>query len=105
MAPDRGLVKPDLTFFIDANADTIKSRANYGEERYEKVEFQKKVAEAYGKFKAQALHDEHWVTVSADGRDIDDIHSEILERFIRYRDEEVSRFDISKMSASLFKDE
>lgn len=39
MAPDRGLVKPDLTFFIDANADTIKSRANYGEERYEKVEF------------------------------------------------------------------
>ena len=52
MAPDRGLVKPDLTFFIDANADTIKSRANYGEERYEKVEFQKKVAEAYGKFKA-----------------------------------------------------
>ena len=51
------------------------------------------------------MHDEHWVTVSADGRDIDDIHSEILERFIRYRDDEVTRFDLSQMSTSLFKDE
>ena len=105
MAPDRGLVKPDLTFFIDANPDTIKSRANYGEERYEKVEFQKKVAEAYGKFKAQFLHDEHWVTVSADGRSIEDIHTEILERFIHYRNEDINRFDLAQMSKSLFKDE
>jgi dTMP kinase len=66
-------VKPDLTFFIDANAETISSRAQYGMERYEKVEFQKKVAEAYGKFKEQATNDEHWVTVKADGRGIEDI--------------------------------
>jgi len=98
-------VKPDLTFFIDANAETISSRANYGEERYEKVEFQRKVSEAYGKFKAQAINDEHWVTVSADGRTIDDIFQEILERYVHYCSDEMSRFDLDSMSNSLFKDE
>ena len=83
------MVKPDLTFFIDANAETVSSRANYGEERYEKVDFQRKVAEAYGKFKAEGTHDDHWVTVNADGRTIDDIFQEVLERFVHYRNEEM----------------
>ena len=36
---DRGLVKPDLVIYIDIDMETIKERAGFGEERYEKTEF------------------------------------------------------------------
>ena len=48
---DRGLVKPDLVFYIDLDMDTIKERSGFGEERYEKTEFQEKVMAQFGKFK------------------------------------------------------
>lgn len=98
-------MKPDLTFFIDANAETISKRANYGEERYEKVDFQRRVADAYAKFKAEATHDDHWVTVSADGKNIDEIFQEILERYVHYSTDEITKFDLDAMSNSLFKEE
>ena len=40
---DRGLIQPDLTFYFDVSMDTIKARSGFGEERYEKVDFQDKV--------------------------------------------------------------
>ena len=95
-------MKPDLTFFIDANAETIQSRSNYGEERYERVEFQKKVSEAYGRFKEESRGDDHWVTVNADGKGINDLHAEILEKVVRYMEDEVEKHDIAKMATSLF---
>ena len=39
MAPDRGLVKPDLTFYIDVASEIIEKRGDFGLERYEKAEF------------------------------------------------------------------
>ena len=78
------MVKPDLTFYIDADPEMIQARANYGEERYEKVEFQKKVSEAYSKFKELSKDDGHWVTVRADRKGVEEIHTEILERFVTY---------------------
>ena len=48
---DRGLVKPDLIFYIDLDLDTIKERSGFGDERYEKTEFQEKVREQFLKFK------------------------------------------------------
>lgn len=99
-------MKPDITFFIDANPDLIKTRSEYGSERYERVEFQKKVSESYGKFKQEAERDEHWVTVDADGKSIDEIHCEVLDRFIKYR-EKVSEGDdgLDKLANSLFVEE
>jgi dTMP kinase len=43
--PDKGLIQPDLVFFIDVNPEETKLRSGYGDERYEKYEFQKKVYE------------------------------------------------------------
>lgn len=40
-SPDKGLPKPDLTLFLSLELDQINSRAEFGEERYEKTEFQK----------------------------------------------------------------
>lgn len=88
--PDIGLVKPDLTFYIDADPEEIQKRSNYGEERYEKVEFQKRVQMAYGKFKELARDDSHWVTVEANNKNVDEIHAEILERFVSYYYESAS---------------
>ena len=45
------------------------------------------------------------MTVSADGRTIDDIFQEVLERYVRYSTDEMSRFDLDSMANSLFKDE
>lgn len=41
--PDKGLPKPDLTLFLTISLEELSSRKGYGEERYEQVEFQKKV--------------------------------------------------------------
>ena len=49
---DRGLVKPDLVFYIDLDMDTIKERSGFGDERYEKTEFQEKVREQFLKFRS-----------------------------------------------------
>ena len=45
------------------------------------------------------------MTVSADGRTIDDIFQEVLERYVSYSTDEMSRFDLDSMANSLFKDE
>jgi hypothetical protein len=66
------------------------------------VEFQKRVSEAYGKFKEMARDDGHWVTVAADGKSIDDLHQEILEKVIQYMNEEVDKHDLASMASSLF---
>ena len=40
---DRGLIKPDLVIYINVSMETIKARSGFGDERYEKVEFQQRV--------------------------------------------------------------
>jgi dTMP kinase len=48
-ASDAGLISPDIVFYMKMAPDQAKSRSEYGEERYEKIDFQKKVAEQYEK--------------------------------------------------------
>ena len=47
LAPEKGLPKPDLVFFVKISPEEAKNRAEYGGERYERIEFQEKVAVAY----------------------------------------------------------
>ena len=51
-APDRGLPKPDLVLFLDVSAEVAKTRGGYGEERYEKEEFQARVRKAFETLRA-----------------------------------------------------
>jgi dTMP kinase len=48
-APDRGLLEPDVVIYLQADPEVLKNRSNYGEEKYERVEFQKKVSQAFEK--------------------------------------------------------
>lgn len=60
--PDVGLPKPDLVCFLDVSEEVASARADFGDERYEKKDFQRKVRVNY-----ETLKDGSWVTVSADG--------------------------------------
>lgn len=40
---DNGLPKPDLVFFMDSQSETLASRQDFGAERYETTDFQKRV--------------------------------------------------------------
>lgn len=42
-SPDKGLPKPDVTLFLTLDMDELSVRKGWGEERYEKQEFQKAV--------------------------------------------------------------
>ncbi|KAJ3090776.1 hypothetical protein HK102_002735 [Quaeritorhiza haematococci] len=54
-SPDVGLLKPDVVVFLDLDPKEAAQRSDYGEERYEKVEFQTKVRENFW-----ALNDGSW---------------------------------------------
>lgn len=73
-AADIGLPAPDIVFFMDMPVERAKQRGGFGEERYEKEEFQRKVRGAFSK-----LMDESWHVIDAD-RDRDVIHAEILAK-------------------------
>jgi len=45
--PDRGLPRPDVAIYLDVSAETASARGGFGEERYEKEEFQMKVREQF----------------------------------------------------------
>ncbi|KAL9963593.1 hypothetical protein ACROYT_G027116 [Oculina patagonica] len=69
--PDRGLPNPDVVFYLDISTEDAQTRGSYGEERYEKVEFQERVAEIY-----KQLKNNDWKVVDA-MKDINEIHKEI----------------------------
>ncbi|XP_055868614.1 thymidylate kinase-like isoform X2 [Biomphalaria glabrata] len=70
-SPDIGLIKPDKVIYLSVNEQIMSERANYGNERYEKIDFQKRVHNIF-----LQLQEPYWQNVSADGS-IDVIHKEI----------------------------
>ncbi|XP_027187895.1 thymidylate kinase isoform X2 [Cicer arietinum] len=72
-APEIGLLAPDLVAYLDISPDKAAERGGYGGERYEKLEFQKKVAEHY-----KVLHDSSWKVVDA-CQPIEDVEKQLQE--------------------------
>ncbi|GLC50878.1 hypothetical protein PLESTB_000442000 [Pleodorina starrii] len=62
----------DLVLHMTMTAEATAARGGYGQERYEKVEFQKKAMEAF-----EALRDERWAVIDASGT-IEDIHQQVV---------------------------
>ncbi|CAH9139824.1 unnamed protein product [Cuscuta epithymum] len=73
MAPDIGLLAPDLVLFLDISPEIAAKRGGYGGERYDQLEFQKKVAQSY-----QVLQDSSWKIVDAN-LPIEDIEIKLRE--------------------------
>ncbi|XP_013199975.1 thymidylate kinase [Amyelois transitella] len=73
-SPDIGLPKPDKVFFLTMPLNIVQTRKEYGNERYEELEFHKKVSEVYMKLK-----DESWDILDA-SRSIEVIQEDLLKR-------------------------
>ena len=70
--PDVGLPAPDKVFYLNVSQELAAQRSGFGEERYEKAEFQTKVGEQFEKFKG----DKFWQVLDA-GREMDELENEI----------------------------
>ncbi|KAG0220311.1 thymidylate kinase-domain-containing protein [Mortierella sp. GBAus27b] len=71
--PDRGLVRPDITFFLDLPTAEAEKRGGFGEERYEKRELQEKVRSVFLQLKGK-----EWVMVDA-RNSVEAMHELILK--------------------------
>lgn len=61
---DKGLPEPDFKFFIDIEPTDVIDRDGYGDEKYETIEFQKKVYDTYKRsiIKSSSVHDDDdWI--------------------------------------------
>ncbi|GLU01528.1 hypothetical protein SLE2022_188340 [Rubroshorea leprosula] len=72
-APEAGLLAPDLVLYLDIPPEKAVERGGYGGERYEKLEFQKKVAQCY-----KDLEDSSWKIVDA-CQPLEDIGKQLQE--------------------------
>ncbi|KAK7324579.1 hypothetical protein VNO77_28253 [Canavalia gladiata] len=72
-APEIGLLAPDLVAYLDISPEKAAERGGYGGERYEKLEFQKKVADCY-----KVLHDASWKVVDA-CQPMEDVEKQLQE--------------------------
>ncbi|KAL6325219.1 hypothetical protein AAG906_023064 [Vitis piasezkii] len=59
-APEMGLLAPDLVVYLNIPPEKAAERGGYGGERYEQLEFQRKVAHHY-----QVLRDPSWKIIDA----------------------------------------
>ncbi|EAL62422.1 thymidylate kinase [Dictyostelium discoideum AX4] len=75
-ACEKGLPKPDLIFYLSMSSEDATKRGEYGGERYEKLEFQKKIKQIY----EEKLVDDQWKIINAN-RSIDEISNEISSIF------------------------
>ncbi|KAE9605219.1 putative dTMP kinase [Lupinus albus] len=72
-APEIGLLAADLVAYLDISPEKASERGGYGGERYEKLDFQKKVAESF-----KVLHDASWKVVDA-CQPIEDVEKQLQE--------------------------
>ena len=75
-APDKGLPEPDLVLYLSVSAEVARTRGGYGEERYEKEEFQAQVGKQFVSLgQAEASR---WKLINAD-RESSVIANEVLQ--------------------------
>ena len=74
--PEIGLPKPDAVFFLHLEEQDILRRGGFGEERYERISFQRKVLNNY-----LALKDSSWKVIDAE-KDVETLHSILLAEFM-----------------------
>ncbi|KAH3806789.1 hypothetical protein DPMN_135115 [Dreissena polymorpha] len=71
--PDIGLPRPDTIVYLTLSSEAAAKRGNYGEERYEQTDFQKKVADNFA-----ALTEDSWKVIDAD-KSIENLQAELLD--------------------------
>jgi dTMP kinase len=73
-APDSGLPKPDLVLFMNLTPEKAAERGGFGEEIYEKLEFQKKVFENFVKLK-----EDNWAMIEQVSEEVKELATKAWE--------------------------
>ncbi|XP_068148228.1 thymidylate kinase [Drosophila tropicalis] len=73
-APERGLLKPDAVFYLKTELDELAKRGSYGTERYEKLEFQRKVSSVFDCLCER--ESSYWHRLNASDK-VEDLHQQI----------------------------
>ncbi|KAH8401379.1 hypothetical protein KR009_005039 [Drosophila setifemur] len=73
-APERGLIKPDAVFYLKVAAEDLSKRKEFGEERYEKVEFQNRVSAEFDRI--CTAESAYWHQLDA-SQSAEDLHTQI----------------------------
>ena len=100
-APDKGLPEPDLVLFMKVSPEVARQRGGYGEERYEKEEFQAKVGDKF--MRLGDSEGPRWKVVNAD-RDSKTISEEVLKHCLAIPSE-ILAFTPSKLWTPSYKPE
>ena len=92
-SPDAGLPHPDLVLFINTTIEQIALRSGFGDERYEKVEFQGKVFDSYLKLESS---EPNWVNIEGNEKTVEEIHEQIVDCVMeKYENLDSSEADIN----------
>lgn len=81
--PEVGLPKPDLVLYLDIPNSVAATRGQYGEERYEKQEFQLKVAKVY-----EQLKESNWKVLDA-SQSVEELQTEIYSLVSKMIDSDI----------------
>jgi|SRR5579862_7183555 len=73
--PDEGLPEPHIIIYFDIDVEDCLKRGDYGNEIYEKQEFQNKVYKAYQKIRSDDY--KSWTIIDAD-RSIESVHDDVV---------------------------
>lgn len=74
--PERGLVKPDLVFYLKTTVKSLENRDDFGTEIYEKGDIQKKVAKIFEEFCEKDA--DYWRLIDG-GRTIEAVKEDIVK--------------------------
>lgn len=88
---DVGLPQPDLVLFLRLSTEEAQHRSGYGEERYEKKEFQRRVSENFSELR----DDKYWKIIDA-SETVENVHQHVLSATEKVM-EEVKEKDIGKL--------
>ncbi|XP_004304003.1 PREDICTED: thymidylate kinase [Fragaria vesca subsp. vesca] len=77
-APEIGLLAPDVVLYLDIPPEKAAERGGYGGERYEQLEFQKKVGQRY-----KDLHSANWKIIDACST-MEDVEKQLREIVLGY---------------------
>ena len=80
---DAGLPKPDIVCFMDTKLTSVAERQDFGEERYETSEFQKRVYKNFGQLFDLSQSSSECLILNAK-ETIDELHKQILDHVIGF---------------------
>ncbi|XP_017483208.1 PREDICTED: thymidylate kinase [Rhagoletis zephyria] len=80
MAPEKGLIRPDAVFYLKAPIEQLMQRGEFGEERYEKKDFQLKVASVFDRICENQQHFWHKIDATqTQALVLEDLSTKVLE--------------------------